>query len=108
MANELHNAAALMKDVELRELIIAASVHVARTVFTEGESVPNHAVRLNMAKDIVSRPDAMADRLRTIISCDSTVATLGNTAAVIPEAMIISKVEGLWTMLAETFYPVPV
>lgn len=106
MANELHNAVALMRDNDMRDLVQAATVYQSRLVVTEADTIGSHANRLNMAKQVLAQPGLIADRVLNIIVCDPAVAGLGDTAAEIPESTIIAKVAEVWTPIANLYYTV--
>ena len=100
MADELKNAVDLMQDLDLRGMIMAATVYEATQIVVEDPATANHATRLELADRIIRDPNYAVEFFHRIISCDPEVATLGNDYTVVPEVMILNKVSVIWTKLS--------
>lgn len=105
MANELANAATLMRDETFRDWIMAAAVYQARQVIVEPDTTANHAIRERLAQDVIVSPAILVERLVNVIATDPDVAAKGNTVDLIGQTIILQKVAAIWTHLARLAYP---
>jgi hypothetical protein len=104
MANELPNAVSLMRSTEFRDWIMAASVYQARLVFLEPSSTADHDVRMKMARDVISSPNILVERLTAIIAADPDVCSIGDTPQAVGQPVILQKVSDVWTPVAKYLY----
>ena len=101
----LANASALRHDPTFTEWVETAAAYQARLVITEDADTPDHDIRLRLARDAAVTPGVAAGLLVTIVATDPEVATKGETADAVGEALIIAKVAGAWTVLSHLIYP---
>jgi hypothetical protein len=101
----LANAVALRADPVWREWLITAAAYQARLVLLESADTPQHPIRERLARDVATTPQMIADMLVTIVSTDPEVATKGGTPALVGEAMVLDKLEEVWTAVARLYYP---
>lgn len=100
----LSNAVTLRADPVWREWIITASAYQARVVLTEAESVPDHAVRARLARDVAFTPASVVDLMVTLVSTDPEVAAKGSTPDAITENTVLAKVAAVWTAVAKLLH----
>jgi hypothetical protein len=109
MANELQNATILMGDSDFRDWMRAATVYEARAVIIEAGTVADHATRLKLAQAQALNPDTHLNIFVNAIACDPTVASVGSSvgtaAGTITQDLMLQKVKGIWTPLAQLLYP---
>lgn len=96
----LANAAALARDAAFKDMAFAALVYQARVVLTEVESTPNHTFRKAFAQSVLRQPEGYQSTTTWVMACDPAIASLGATAASVPEAALLSAVLKAWDYLA--------
>lgn len=101
----LANAVALLASDEWKNWITAASAYTARLVYSEGEGVENHAVRLALAKEVANQPDLHTRLFLTILSTDPAVCSKGATPTLVTEQTCLDKVAEYWTFVAIETHP---
>jgi hypothetical protein len=105
MADELPNAVALMRSVDFRDWLLAAGAYQARVVLAEPDTTPLHDVRLKLAEEVLMSPAVIVDRLVNAIATDPEVAGKGQTPQAVTQALILKKVDLVWSALARMSYP---
>lgn len=101
----LGNAVLLMRDDDLRNLVMAGMVYQARMVLGDAANVPNREQRLALANSVLLDPQRHVDQMVRVIACDPDVAVLGDSAEDIAESVILGKVESVWTPFAVLVTP---
>jgi hypothetical protein len=107
----LENGSALMNGPEAQHfrnwLKVAAST-TARAVITADATelaLPDHDRRLRLALEVAVVPDIVVDRLVTWVATDPQVSAQPPVFDAAAEIAVQSKVDGLWSKLAEVMYP---
>jgi hypothetical protein len=95
----------LMNDPTWRQYLTAAAAYTARLVYSEADTVPEHAKRYAMALEVLIRPDAITDRLVTLVSTDTDICTQSGVPANLTEQSILDNVMSYWTPIAQWKYP---
>lgn len=98
---QLANAALLMTSPEFANWCAAAGAYQARLVILEPVGTADHVVRLKLANDVIRLPGVIAGLLVQIIATDPAVNILGGTAALVGEALVLSKTADVWTTLSK-------
>ena len=105
MAGPLQNAVLLMNDGTWRQWLTTAAAYNARLIYDESPTVEDHAVRYALALEVLITPQAITDRLVTLVSTDPTIAVQSGVPANLTESSIIDAVMKYWTALAKWKYP---
>src|SRR6476469_9324202 len=103
----LANATSLRHDTDFIGWVESAIVYQSRLVLTGDTAAPGGttaaqlAVRLKLAKSTAVSPRQILDLCVCAIACDPDVANLGGTAAIVGEALVLSKMAAIWTTVAQ-------
>lgn len=96
----LSNAASLAQDTTFRSMTLSALVYQARQVAAEDPATTGHQRRMLYAQAIINNPTQYLDSISWTIAADNSIASLGSTAADVPEATLLQAVETAWDYLA--------
>lgn len=100
----LQNGATLMASQQFRDWLLVAAATTARAVVLESPDTPDHEMRMRLAREVIVSPQIVLDRLVTAIPTDPDVSAqppVFNDAA---EVVVQTKVDQIWTKLAELMY----
>lgn len=101
----LANATALRHEQTFIEWVETAIAYQARVVIGEAANVPDHAIRLTLARVAAVTPNMVLSLMVTAVATDPTVATKGPTAVDVTEQTVIDKVAASWTVVAQLTFP---
>lgn len=101
----LANAAILVSDPTFISWCVAAGAYQARQVILEADTVEDHKVRLHLAQNVITVPGMLSTSLVLLIGTDPAVASMGSTALLVSESVVIQKAAEVWTALAKVMYP---
>lgn len=99
----LANAAALARDQEFRARALAAAIYQARSVIVDPASIGT--VRERFATQLLLGPAGFMDSVAWALAADPAVATLGSTAAAVPEQTMLDQTLAAWDYLAAALVP---
>lgn len=100
----LSNAVLLMRDEDLRDLVYAAIVYQSKQVVVELATVTDHALRLQLAEEVLSNPNRRVEFFQRLLATETDIATNYTTGLSIPENTIISKMASFWTAVARVYF----
>lgn len=95
----LANAALLSRDGVFRDRVLAAVIFHARAVLSESPDTPNHIFRAQYARSVLLSPMDYMDSFSWTIAADLQIASLGDSAAAIPEDKLLARVGVAWDAL---------
>lgn len=98
------NAAALATDPEFRDRALAALVYQARNVIADEGAT---ARAQSFARQVVRAPMSYAETVAWVMAADPQVASLGATAASVPEDTLLGRVLSAWDYLSGALGPYP-
>lgn len=101
----LANAAILISDQTFISWCVAAGAYQARQVVLEADTVADHKVRLHLAQNVITVPGMISNSITLVIATDPAVASMGSTALLVTEAVVLQKAAEVWTALAKVMYP---
>lgn len=97
----LANAASLAREQVFRDRALAALVYQARNVIANPPS--NEAKAL--AVSLIRNPESYENTAAWSLATDPTIASLGSTAANVPEATLLDRALVAWPYLASSLGP---
>ena len=103
----LENGSILMSSQQFRNWLAVAAATTARSVVLEAANVPDHTLRMRLAREVLVSPQIVLDRLVAAIATDPDVSAQLPEFSEPAETVVQNKVDGIWTVLAHLMYDQP-
>lgn len=98
------NAATLARDQAFRDRALAALVYQARHVIGDPQSTAQGKA---FASSVVRNPLSYSETAAWAMAADPAIASIGSSAASIPEGTLLDQVLAAWPYLAAIAAPYP-
>lgn len=100
----LKDGADLAYSRDFRRVTAAAAAFVAFEVMRESEATSNHDVRQFMARQVLLNPESYEGYFSWLCAVAVPIASEGPVLTEAHEAMILERIENLWTHAARFWY----